>query len=166
MDTLPTDAAPKVDGKAYLPDLRKLVVRTEDDLRVRSGELADVHADLTEKYNEAVRTERTLETFESWRDQYLTQVAVGWVLTCVFLRYLEDNLLIEEVWLAGEGERLQQAHDRHQAFFHTGPTLTDRDYLLEAFGTVAKLPGCSDLFGQDRNPLWLLGPSGDMAKEI
>lgn len=165
METLPA-SAPKVDGKAYLGDLRKLVTRLEDDLRVRAQELEDVHVDLTAKYNEAVRSERTLETFESWRDQYLTQVAVGWVLSCVFLRYLEDNDLIEEIWLAGEGERLQRAHDRHQLFFRTGPTLTDRDYLLEAFGQVAKLPGCGDLFSSERNPLWLLGPSGDMAKEI
>lgn len=165
METLP-EIAPKVDGKAYLADLRKLVTRTEDDLRVRAQELEDVHADLTAQYNEAVRSERTLETFESWRDQYLTQVAVGWVLSCVFLRYLEDNDLIEETWLAGEGERLQRAHDRHQLFFRSGPTLTDRDYLLEAFSNVAKLPGCGDLFGKERNPLWLLGPSGDMAKEI
>lgn len=166
MDAVTVESCFRVDGKAYLPDLKKLVVRTEDDLRVRSGELADVHADLTQKYNEAVRSERTLETFESWRDQYLTQVAVGWILSCVFLRYLEDNALVGEVWLAGVGERLQQAHDRHQAFFQTGPTLTDRDYLLHAFETVAKLPGCGELFGKDRNPLWLLGPSGDMAKEI
>lgn len=165
METLPA-SAPKVDGKAYLGDLRKLVTRLEDDLRVRAQELEDVHVDLTAKYNEAVRSERTLDTFESWRDQYLTQVAVGWVLSCVFLRYLEDNDLIEEIWLAGEGERLQRAHDRHQLFFRTGPTLTDRDYLLEAFGQVAKLPGCGELFGSERNPLWLLGPSGDMAKEI
>jgi hypothetical protein len=165
METMPA-SAPKVNGKAYLGDLRKLVTRTEDDLRVRAQELGDVHADLTAKYNEAVRSERTLETFETWRDQYLTQVAVGWVLSCVFLRYLEDNALIEEIWLAGEGERLQRAHDRHQLFFRTGPTLTDRDYLLEAFSNVAKLPGCGDLFGSERNPLWLLGPSGDMAKEI
>jgi hypothetical protein len=165
METLPA-SAPKVDGKAYLGDLRKLVTRLEDDLRVRARELDDVHADFTARYNEAVRSERTLETFESWRDQYLTQVAVGWILSCVFLRYLEDNDLIEEIWLAGEGERLQRAHDRHQLFFRTGPTLTDRDYLLEAFGQVAKLPGCGDLFSSEKNPLWLLGPSGDMAKEI
>lgn len=156
----------KVDGGAYLKDLQRLVVDTEDDLRKRAEELPAVHQALTKEYNAARSSERTLETFESWRDEYLTQVAVGWVLTSVFLRYLEDNALIDTIWLAGPGERLKRARDQRQLYFQNNPTHTDREYLQEAFTTVAKLPGCQALFGKERNPLWLLGPSGDLAKEM
>jgi Domain of unknown function (DUF7008)/Eco57I restriction-modification methylase len=155
----------------YLKDLQKLVTRTEDDLRQRSQELSDVHQRLTHEYDQAKATERTLETFESWRDEYLTQVAVAWVLTSVFLRYLEDNGLADGQLSpvdggAGENVRLKQARDKRQLYFQQNPTHTDREYLQEAFRTVAQLPGCGALFGDERNPLWLLGPSGDMAKEM
>ena len=46
---------------------------------------------------------RTAQAFEEWRDDYLEQVAVAWVLACVFVRYLEDNDLIAETYLAGHG---------------------------------------------------------------
>lgn len=156
----------QVKGGAYLKDLQKLVSKLEDDLRERSQELPEVHVDLTTRYNQARSTERTLETFESWRDEYLTQVAVGWVLTSVFLRYLEDNNLIDTLWLSGPGERIKRARDQRTHYFQQHPTHTDREYMQEAFRSVAQLPGCEALFGQERNPLWLLGPSGDLAKEL
>lgn len=143
-----------------LKDLQKLVRTTEDDLRERSQEVAEVGQRLKAAYQAARDTERTLDTYETWRDQYLTQVAVGWVLSTVFLRYLEDNALIDTAYLAP----LERARDYRQHYFQQHPTHTDREYLEAAFAALAALPGCGELFGPERNPLWLLGPSGDQAK--
>ena len=54
------------------------------------------------------------QAFEVWREDYLDQVAVAWVLACVFVRFMEDNHLIDECWLAGEGDRrkLAEGHAR------------------------------------------------------
>ncbi len=41
--------------------------------------------------------------------------AVHWLLSCVFVRFIEDNGLIPRPWLAGPGERLGLARDRHEA---------------------------------------------------
>ena len=43
--------------------------------------------------------------FPEWRAAQLTQIAVAWVLGTVFLRWAEDNRLIDPV-LSGPGERL------------------------------------------------------------
>ena len=137
----------QVDAQSYLKDLQQLVGKLEDDLRERSQELSEVHQRLTAEYNQAKSTERTLETFESWREEYLTQVAVGWVLTCVFLRYLEDNGLVDGVRLAGsDSDGLKRARDTRQHYFQQNPTHTDREYLQHAFREVATLPGCEVLF--------------------
>ena len=49
---------------------------------------------------------RAGESFEMWRDGTLTQAATAWLLGCVFVRFLEDNGLVEEALLSGPQERL------------------------------------------------------------
>lgn len=46
-------------------------------------------------HREAVTQEHTAESYDSWRDDHLTQVAVAWILDCVFVRFLEDNGLVD-----------------------------------------------------------------------
>lgn len=149
-----------------LGDLQKLVKRLEADLRTRSQEVAEVREPLEKEYEQARAGQRTVETYGSWRDAYLTQSAVAWVLSCVFVRYLEDNGRIDEVWLAGEGERMQEANERHADYFRQNPLHSDRDYFQFVFRQIAKLPGCSELLAEDRNPLWRVGISGDGAREL
>lgn len=165
MQALSREEFHRVDAQAMLPELRRQVTALRDDLRQRSEELQDVHARLTREHQQATQDGRTAATFAQWREDYLTQVAVAWMLGCVFLRYLEDNALIDKVWLTGPGERALQARDHHQAYFRAHPTLTEREYLEEAFRSLQPLPGCQDLFGTG-NPLWLLGPSGDRARAL
>ena len=38
-----------------------------------------------------VRKGRTALTYTAWREDELTQIAVAWILGCVFVRFLEDN---------------------------------------------------------------------------
>jgi len=93
----------------------------------------------------ARETGRTAETFETFFDVALDQACVHWVLACVFLRFLEDNGLVERPVLGGPGERLDLARERHAAYFRKHPHDSDLDYLLDTFAETARLPGLSGL---------------------
>ena len=54
---------------------------------------------------------------------------MAWILGCVFIRFLEDNGLIDTAWLAGPNERLQLARDQHTLYFQANPTQSDRRVL-------------------------------------
>ena len=123
------------------------------------------------EYRRAITRERTAETYDSWRDEHLTQVAVAWILGCVFVRFLEDNALVDPPRLSGPGGRRSRALDEHNLYFRAHPTDTDREYLLHVFRTVAALPVAGQIFDERHNPLWPLGqdfraPSGDAATRM
>ena len=61
------------------------------------------HDRLHGEWKHAFDVHRTGHTFEVWLDDRLTQVAVGWVLACVFVRFGEDNGLIDDARLDGSG---------------------------------------------------------------
>ncbi len=150
----------------FLKDLQSLLRTLEADLLERSDadSLPEVRQVLQTEYHKAQAAERTAQSYETWRSDYITQVAAAWVLSCVFTRFLEDNQLIDPPPISGPGERLIRARDEHELYFRAHPTETDREYLLQTFRTLATLPGANDIFGQ-HNPIhelpnWL---SGDAA---
>lgn len=158
-----------VDRQALLADLQDLLKRLEADLLERSGstEVPEVGQSLRAEYDKARKAERTAQTYEDWRSDYITQIAAAWVLSCVFTRFLEDNELIDPPKIAGPGDRLGRARDEHEIYFRKSPTETDREYLLAVFHALAKLPGSREIFGE-HNPIhelpnWL---SGDAAGEL
>jgi len=108
---------------------------------------------------------RTAHDLETWREGLLTQVAVAWVLGCVFVRFCEDNGLLPEPLLAGPGERGQRAANARMAFFADQPLQGDRGWLLHVFQQVRELPGLVEVFGS-HNPLWQFAPSDDAAGRI
>ena len=103
-----------IDAPRLLKDLQRLLRELEDDLRERAGEVPEVDGKLRAQYREAKDAERTGQAYEVWREEYLTQVAVAWILGCVFVRFMEDNGLVETPWLSGPGERRQRALDQHE----------------------------------------------------
>jgi len=80
---------------ALLADLKPLVTVLEADLRVAVKGSAETAEHLTLAHEQAVGAERTAMSFDEWLDGELTQAAVAWVLACVFVRFLEDNELID-----------------------------------------------------------------------
>ena len=142
-----------IDRKQLLADLKPLLGAMETDLRVRCDEAPKINADLKEEYEQARAANRVGITFEEWRADLITQVAVAWVLSSVFVRFLEDNGLISPPRISGlvhgtESEKgLERARDERDLFFRSHPTLTDRDYLLSVFDDLAKLPGAREVFG-------------------
>ena len=152
--------------KTLLPELKKLVVELAEDLLARSTENAEIDAGLREAFSQIEKGGRTAQAFEVWREDYLDQVAVAWVLACVFVRFMEDNHLIDECWLAGEGERRKLAEDTHELFFREHPHDTDREYFQHVFKEVGKIPAAKDLFAEGKTPLWAVAPSGDAAMKL
>ena len=155
-----------IDRKSLLMALRRWVKRFEDDLRLRCREVPELDNSLRTFYAKVKDASRTAESYETWRDGQLTQAAVSWVLACVFVRFLEDNGLLDQPWIAGAGDRRTEAEHVRDRFFSRHPTLSDREYLQHVFTEVGKLPGMADLFDRHHNPLWGAGVSGDAASEF
>ena len=155
-----------IDSRKLLSALQKRVRELEEDLRARCDGNADVDRPLQVEYEAAKKKGRTAITYSAWRDEELTQAAVAWVLASVFVRFLEDNELIEEPYLAGPGSRLQRAKDEHEIFFRKHPTSTEREYFEKVFTEIGTLPAMKEFFDRKRNPLWQVAPSGDAAKEL
>ena len=84
----------------------------------------------------------------------------------MFLRFIEDNGLVDRPWLAGPGERLALARDRHADYFRRNPRDADVDYLIACFDEAAGLPGLAGLFDREHNPLFRLPLSGDGAMKL
>ncbi len=157
-----------INAPQLLADLTRLLKRLEDDLRQRIADVAELKASLQAEWQAARDADRTAETFESWADQVITQAGVHWLLSCVFLRFIEDNELVERPWLGGtpESRRLALARDRHEAYFREKPLETDRDYLLASFREAGALPGLHTFFDEAHNPVFRLGLSGDAAMAV
>lgn len=158
-----------IDRKALLADLQKLLPKLERDLleRNESAERPEIADRLRADYAAAQKQRRTAQSFTEWRADQITQVAAAWVLSAVFVRFLEDNALIDPPRLAGPGPKLRRARDEHELYVRAHPTHTDRDYLLALFDDLQSFPATAAVFGP-HNPLralpgWL---SGDAAAEL
>ena len=100
MTTTPTAAT--IDREKLLPDLQRMIKALKADLLDRLGQSPDLDDRLRlDAFAPVERAGRTAQAYEVWRLDYLEQVAVAWVLACVFVRYMEDNGLIAETYLAG-----------------------------------------------------------------
>ena len=157
---------PMIDRKALLADLRRQSKRLEADLAERAGSVPEMAADLKAEYRAAREAARTVDTFHIWCTGVATQAAVAWLLGCVFVRFAEDNGLVDAPLIAGPGERNARAEDRQTLYFGARPTDSDRDYLLDVFAEVARLPGIGQLYDRTHNPVWRHGISGDAARDL
>lgn len=160
-----------IDATHLTADLKKLVLEVEDDLRARvDGPDVDLREDgalerWRDEYAAAQGAGRTAWTWTQWRDDRVTQAAVAWVLTTVFVRFCEDNALLKKVWIAGPAERRQHAQDARTEYFQHHPTHTDREWLLQPIEYQREAPATRDLVGE-HSALWTVAPSGRMAGRI
>lgn len=84
-----------IDTTRLLADLIRLRADLEDDLRGRCEDDPGLGAFLQGEHRRAITREPTAETYDSWRNEHLTQVAVAWILGYVFVGFLEDNALVD-----------------------------------------------------------------------
>ncbi|WP_158623242.1 BREX-2 system adenine-specific DNA-methyltransferase PglX [Corallococcus sp. CA053C] len=136
-------------SKVLVPDLRE---------RVKAPEVR--HA-LEKRYLHEKAANRTAEHFIDWMERTVEQVGAAWVLSCLFIRTLEDRELLGQRRLAGPG-----AKDAYGQFIEIAPALTARDYLLLVFREVAALPAAEDVLGLRHNPAWRLSPSHEAARKL
>lgn len=160
-----------IDATHLTADLKKLVLEVEDDLRARvDGPDVDLREDgalerWRDEYTAAQGAGRTAWTWTQWRDDRVTQAAVAWVLTTVFVRFCEDNTLLKKVWIAGPADRRQHAQDARTEYFQHHPTHTDREWLLQPIEYLREVPATRGLVGE-HSALWTVAPSGQMAGRI
>lgn len=163
---------PVINRANLLKSLQALLPHIERDILAYSEANAELSEHLQSEYRAAVEAERTAEHFVSWREAQITQAAVAWILTCVFVRFLEDKGLLTEPVLAGpvsdaQGRNaLQQAKERMVAYFNENPTFEERHYLLDLFAELEKYPVIAELLDHRYNPLWQIPVSADGAKRL
>ena len=99
-----------IDRIAFLADAQKLVAKLEKDQRARCDDMPEVGKAVEAEYLRARDAGRTGQTLEEWRADAITQQAAAWVLSCVIVRFLEDNGLDRPAEAGrGPGERLGRA---------------------------------------------------------
>jgi hypothetical protein len=148
-------------SKRLQPALRAL----EKDLLERAR-LPPVEDGLRVAWEAEKAAGETGQGFDPWRRARVTQIAVAWVLSVVFVRTLEDRGLIDPR-VAGPGEhQLKAARDREAAFVQLAPFLGPREYLLTVFRELAHLPGAREVFDARHNPVWVLAPSSEGARAL
>lgn len=157
-----------VDQEKLLKDLQKQVELLEDDLRERgqdptalkgfgpNGELESFDAYLKREYQKARDAERVGIAEGEWREGQITQAAVAWALSTVFVRFCEDNGLLEQPFIAGpkdERDRYGIAQELKEAWVLQGrsedpdaPELTDREWLEHAFEQMSVSSVMAGLF--------------------
>lgn len=101
-----------------------------------------------------------------------TRPAVAWVLTTVFIRFCEDNRLVDAWWLSGSvsiekaasDSLLARAQAQYDAYIDQHPDHSDVQYLQAAIEAFGQIPAAKDLVAKGRNPLWTLPVSSNGAK--
>ena len=147
--------------KRLQPALKAL----EKDLLARSRVPA-VEAGLRAAWEAEKKAGETGQGFDPWRRSRVTQLAVAWVLSVVFVRTLEDRGFIDPRIAGPDADRLAAARDREAAFAQLVPFLGPREYLLAVFRELAHLPGACEVFDARHNPVWVLAPSSEGAKAL
>ena len=152
--------------------LRRQVLALEADLKIRvDGDDHDlrqpgVFEAWTHDYDAAFAAKRTAWTWQKWRNDRVTQTAVGWVLLTVFARYCEDHALVSSRWIGGaDADHRAQALDGRRNYFQQHPEHTDREWLGQIIEHFAKLDATKALVDA-RAPLHLVSPSGDAARAL
>jgi hypothetical protein len=155
-----------IDSPRLLADLRKQLATLESDLRSRASDPGI--ADALRSEWQATRTAgRTAATYGEWRDEQLTQVGAAWLIGMVFMRFCEDNRLIDLPYLAGPGDRMRIATERQQAFYEHSPHGADRNWIVAGFEDMSAASSvASALFDRNHNPMWRVTPSHEAAKAV
>jgi hypothetical protein len=147
--------------KRLQPALKAL----EKDLLERA-KLPSVEAGLNVAWLAETKAGETGQGFEPWRRARVTQIAVAWVLSVVFVRTLEDRGLIDPRFAGPDLRRLESARDREATFVQVAPFLGPREYLLAVFRELSRLPGAREVFDAAHNPVWVLAPSSEGARAL
>jgi hypothetical protein len=150
---------------SLVKDLQKMLKLVEADLRARTEDTT-WGASLRAEYKAAFARGRTGLTWTEWRDGEVAQAGAAWVLATVFVRFCEDNHLLDGVWIAGPGERRRIALDDEAHFLSQDRSRGARSWLREAFGVLARTPPGRALLDPDHNPVWTADLGDGACREL
>jgi hypothetical protein len=138
-----------------------------DDLREQVSLDDMLRFSLEQEFGHAHSAQRTAGTFESWLEDVLDQAGVAWVLGCVFVRFCEDNKLVNGLWIGGPtgSAPVDRAVQERQAYLIAHHDRNDRHWLREGFTHLGKLGATGKIFDQ-HNPLWRFDISGQAAEDL
>jgi hypothetical protein len=150
-----------------LKALQAQVTALTDDLRDQVGRDSELESSLRKEHGQAGEAKRTAATFETWLEDILDQAAVAWVLGCVFVRFCEDNSLVEPLWIGGPEPTApaERAMQHRQQYLIANPRHNDRHWLREAFGYLRGLRATAKIF-DEHNPVWRFDLSGEAAEAL
>jgi hypothetical protein len=158
-----------VSSSALLADLQQQVRLLEVDLRDQVDRLPELEARLLSDHSDASRAQRTAESWTAWLDAQVTQAAVSWVLSCVFVRFCEDNDLNTQRWIAGiddaRGDGFARAVDAQAAWIQANPRENDRAWLRQAFSWLRGTRAGGSLC-PDTDFVWWWDISADAAEAL
>jgi uncharacterized protein DUF7008/Eco57I restriction-modification methylase len=132
-----------IDRAALLAALNRQTRALENDLHERASEDKTIRDRLVGEWQKAVEVRRVAATYKAWAEDLITQTAAAWILGTVFLRFCEDNGLIETPFLAGPGDRLNLAQERQTEYMRRDPSATDRDWILAGFAEMSRFPAAA-----------------------
>lgn len=160
-----TTSGSRLDRPRLTRELAAQVTSAEQALHRTVGEDAELRANLKADHGRATAVRRTGATWSSWLDEQVTLSAVAWVLGTVFVRWCEDNGLVEPR-LSGPGERLRDAQDTQQQYVGAHPLSTSTDWLRAAFAVLADSDAGAMLFDTRHNPAERIPLSNDGARAL
>ncbi|RGC69887.1 hypothetical protein C5N14_05620 [Micromonospora sp. MW-13] len=150
-----------------LKALQAQVTALTDDLRGVVARDSELESSLRKEHDQAKDARRTAGTFETWLEDVLDQAAVAWVLGCVFVRFCEDNELVEPLWIGGPepAAPVERAVQHRQQYLIDNPRHNDRHWLREAFEYLRGLRATGKIF-DEHNPVWRFDISGEAAERL
>ncbi|MEV6557972.1 BREX-2 system adenine-specific DNA-methyltransferase PglX [Nocardia sp. NPDC051756] len=152
-----------IELKALQGQVKNLV----EDLRTQVAAKDDLRTELRQEYADARSAERIGVTFETWLEDVLDQAAVAWVLGCVFVRFCEDNRLVDKLWIGGPDDdaSTERAMRAMQQYIIANPIHNDRHWLRQAFEHLQGLRATSKIFDK-HNPVWRFDISAEASEAL
>lgn len=157
-----------IDGTGLNTALKPQLALLIDDLRAKLTAEPALEQAWRDEHRRAVTEQRTAVSWTDWSEDQLTQAAVGWLLTSVFVRFCEDNRLLgdDAVWITHPDAVLRQrAVDAEQAFYRQHPDFSYREWLEQAFAALREFPATASLV-DEHAALNLLVPSSDAIHQV
>ena len=160
-------------GPQLTADLKPMLALLVDDMRSRLDADKARTTAWQHTHQQAVKDKRTAASWTDYVDDQLTQAAVGWLLTSVFVRFCEDNLLLgpTAVWICGPTPTLRQrALDAEDQFYrsetagHQGER-SYREWLHESFQALRNNPGTASLV-DDHAAIDIIEPSSYAVEKL
>ncbi|NKS50181.1 BREX-2 system adenine-specific DNA-methyltransferase PglX [Rhodococcus hoagii] len=157
-----------ISGAALKDALKPQLTLLVDDMRAKlTADPAELER-WRATHRKAVAEQRTAVSWTDWSEDQLTQAAVGWLLTSVFVRFCEDNLLLGDtaVWITHPDPMLRQrAIDAEQAFYRSDSNHSYREWLKQSFDALRQFPATQSLV-DEHAALNIIAPTSDAVHHV